>query len=307
MSTGSRTRSHATLTPRLVKAIVLFWSMSLFVLPPTAYATFPGSNGVIAYSRADIYVVNPDGSGITNLTNFSDGENKEPSWSPDGTMVAFATARDGNFEIYVMDSDGANQGRLTTLRSDDEWPAWSPDGRFIVFSRTSGSSGALMVMRSDGTGLRRLIGSSSHAPFTQPSWSPDGAKLLFSRIMPDFGDAIFVVNSNGSGLTQLTDPAGGVDQYPDWSPDGTEIVFSHRFAGETSIWVMNADGSNQTQILGDFNDHPAWSPDGTRIVFQRLGPSDSWDIWTMDTDGTDQTPVVQTGSDEEYATWQPIP
>jgi Tol biopolymer transport system component len=83
--------------------------------------------------------------------------------------------------------------------------------------------------------------------------------------MPNFGEAIFVINVDGSGLTQLTHPGGGADLYADFSPDGTKIVFYHTFAGESSIWTMNADGSNQVEILsGDISSHPAWSPDGTR-------------------------------------------
>jgi Tol biopolymer transport system component len=59
--------------------------------------------------NGDIYVVNPDGTGVTDLTNNPAGLDKEPARSTDGTKVAFASDRDGNFEIYTMDSDGSNQ------------------------------------------------------------------------------------------------------------------------------------------------------------------------------------------------------
>ena len=69
--------------------------------------------------------MNADGSGQINLTNSPDFEN-HPSWSPDGTKIAFASGRDGNDEIYVMNADGSDQTRLTSDPADDYYPSWSP-------------------------------------------------------------------------------------------------------------------------------------------------------------------------------------
>ena len=70
----------------------------------------------------------------TNISNNS-GNDYYPSWSPDGTKIVFHTTRDGNYEIYTMNSDGTNQTNISNNPSTDEYvPSWSPDGTKIVFT-----------------------------------------------------------------------------------------------------------------------------------------------------------------------------
>jgi len=86
----------------------------------------------------DIYVINADGSDLTQLTD-DPAADYDPAWSPDGTRIAFRSRRDGNDEIYVMNADGSRQRRLS--QDYGERPAWSPDGRYILFT-----AGGLYVM-----------------------------------------------------------------------------------------------------------------------------------------------------------------
>jgi Tol biopolymer transport system component len=117
----------------------------------------------------EICVVNADGTGLTQVTD-APGESKLPAWSPDGSTIAFQSNRHGwptlpgyvppayepdrfgEFEIYLMNSDGSDVVNLTNHpREDDTEPAWSRDGR-LVFSRY----GCLMVMTANGSGLMQL-------------------------------------------------------------------------------------------------------------------------------------------------------
>ena len=97
-----------------------------------------------------------------------------PAWSPDGKRIAFSSERDGNDEIYVMDTDGSNLIRLTNRPELDWWPAWSPDGMRIAYATQKGKPGdwhhEIWIMNADGSNQICLtLGPSDEA---YPAWSP---------------------------------------------------------------------------------------------------------------------------------------
>jgi hypothetical protein len=124
----------------------------------------------------EIFVTAADGSQLRQLTN-NHLSDRQPTWSPDGRRIAFASARTGLFQIYSMRVDGSRQRRLSQQAEDCETPAWSPNGRWIVFSCELGYW-KLGRMRADGSGERRLL---PGYPLTEtsPTWTPDG--LIASR------------------------------------------------------------------------------------------------------------------------------
>ena len=174
-----------------------------------------------------------DGSGVTRLTN-DPAEDFGPTWSPDGTRIAFDSYRDGSYDIYVMNADGGGGGgviKLTDDPSSDYGASWSPDGTRIAFT----------TFRDE----------------------PNPGNCL-----PDCNCEIYTLNvqdalqgTEGSGLTRLTsDPA--YDEYPAWSPDGTRIAFVSWRDGNAEIYVMNADGSGLIRLTQDPADDwdIAWQP-----------------------------------------------
>src|SRR5262245_43609251 len=108
-------------------------------LAGSARATFPGQNGKIALSGNatgdyEIYSINPDGTGLTDISNAPGFNDFWPAWSPDGRQIAFVSVPPGgNFDIYVMNADGSGRHRLTDNPATDNFPSWSPDGTKVVF------------------------------------------------------------------------------------------------------------------------------------------------------------------------------
>jgi WD40 repeat protein len=161
-------------------------------------------------------------------------------------------------------------------------------------------------MNADGTGQTRLTTLANGARF--PAWSPDGSRIAYTSTgSTTSNEDIYLINADGSvsGNDRLTDDPG-VDYAPSWSPDGSRIAFRSSRDGNNEIYVMGADGQNQTRLTFDpgFDDHPAWSPDGTRIAFSsdRSGNSD---IWVMQADGTAPKRLTTSPANDYDPDWSP--
>jgi hypothetical protein len=212
----------------------------------------------------DIFVVNADGTGATQLTTAS-GRDNYPAWSPDGSKIAFSSDRDDldNLNIYLMNADGTDQVRLTE-GSHYERPTWSPDGSKILFS--GGPLGwDIYMMNPDGTSQVRLT---DPRPFGE-AWlsgpnvcSPDGSRILFTSAPEESWDA-YVMNADGTGWARLTDWEGS-EEPAAWSPEGSRILFTS--TKTNLIHTMNADGTGVRTVthgVGGRTVYPDWSH-GTR-------------------------------------------
>lgn len=235
--------------------------------------------------HAEIYVMNSDGSGQTNLTN-SPSNDYWPQWSPDN-KIAFHSYEPGdvggNAEIYVMDANGKNWIRLTHHEASDKFPGWSPDGQKIVFISDRDGDFEIYVMDSDGTRVSRLTRNPAKDYF--PAWSPDGSKILFESDR-DGNTEIYVMNADGGGLVKLTNnPA--TDTLASWSPQGNKITFTSDQSGQEEVWIMNGDGSDPVQLTTEGGKQPRWSSDGTQIVFYSKRDGNP-EIYVMNSDGSGQ-------------------
>ena len=258
------------------------------------------------YPSAEIYVMNPDGTDQTRLTNNSDTD-QMPTWSPDRTRIAFVSDRDGNDEIYVMNADGSGQTRLTNDEHVDYHPAWSPDGAKIAFARAQsccGSSFEIYVMNADGASQTRLTYDPSGESNSYPAWSPDGTHIAFTSSRGDGHWRLYVMNADGTNQARLTDNPG-TDAMPAWSPDGARIAFASMLGSTWSIYVVNVDGTGQTRLsnAGDYDWMPSWSPDGTRIAFDGLRDG-NYDIYAMNPDGTGQTRLTTAPGADNWPAWR---
>jgi Tol biopolymer transport system component len=245
---------------RLFRTIGLLVIAALCLgLAPAAEATLPGANGKIVFWRAsNLYTINPDGTGETQLT--TSGDAGSPKWSPDGHRIALARTVGGNTDVYTIDADGSNMTRLTTNPAVDTEPAWSPDGRIAFVT-----------------------------------WRD--ATLTFGACQTPCNWEIYTMSADGSNQTRLTNTVDQDESNPDWSPDGTKIAFvGETVTGtqtNTRIYTINADGSDQRQLTAGSS--PSWSPEANRIAFVAGTQTSTFpsEIWTMNPDGTGAVQVTQ--------------
>ena len=237
----------------------------------------------------EIFTIAEDGSNLTNLTRneFDDGF---PSWSRSAGLMAFASTRDGNSEVYLMDLNHAPDAygnfpvtRLTTDDGLDSYPALSPDGKRVAFVSDRSGNKDIYLMNANGGELVNLTNDPSEDDF--PVFSPDGSLIAFASDRGGNFD-IYVMNADGSRLNKITTGSDNKG-YPAWSSDGTRLAFS-AFIGNNEIYIVNLDGSGVQDVSNDpSNDrNPSWSADGQRLVFvsDRTGNPE---IFTIGIDGAD--------------------
>jgi Tol biopolymer transport system component len=232
--------------------------------------------------------------GATGIIYLHDND---PTPSPTPTPVetgkrklAFASNRDGNYELYVMDEDGMNVRRLTNTLVTEGDPAWSPDGKRLAFTSTEAGVSGIYLMNAGGSNVNKLPGSLGNHP-TEPAWSPDGTRIAYTGSGPGLNNSeVYVTNVDGSGTPlNVSNNPGAEDFNPAWSPDGTRLAFtSRRDNGTYSVYVVNADGTNARRIVEGYSRDPAWSPDGTRIAYTAEGVQPGSDIYVVNADGTEK-------------------
>ena len=171
----------------------------------------------------EIYVMDADGGNPQNLTN-NRHDDRHPSWSPDGKHIVFSSQREGHFrskfgitdEIYVIETDGMNEQRLTNNRKNDWRPSWSPDGERIAFQsdrKGDFENFEIYVMDADGGNQRRLTNHRSDD--SSPSWSPDGKRIVFSS-QRDGNSEIYVINAGGAWHPRRLTNNHHADVTPTW-------------------------------------------------------------------------------------------
>lgn len=250
-------------------------------------------------SGYDLFVVQPDGSGLTHLDTNRERWDGEPRWSPDHCQIIYSAAVKGADEaIRVINPDGGGMRTLIGHTSPDRYwnPAFSPDGSRIAFAVRPKIAAHKMgeddiwVANADGSHPVRITDMPGDEHWLD--WSPVDDRIAFKAEVTGRND-IFVINADGSGLTQLTDHQKA-NMHPAWSPDARQIAFTSNRTSYVEIWIMNADGSAPRQIT-HFGDaipgapqYLAFSPDGRQLVFSmypKRGTNDT-DLYVMNLDGS---------------------
>ncbi|HXW05208.1 MAG TPA: DPP IV N-terminal domain-containing protein [Vicinamibacterales bacterium] len=257
---------------------------------PAELAFFSGRSG-----NNEIYVMSGDGSDPLRLTD-DPASDVDPAVSPDGREVVFTSNRSGNNDIHLAGSTGGFTENLTNHPANDGWARWSPNGRQIVFhSNRDGNFEIYLMDAIEGQPARRLTEYPGIDQF--PDWSPDGRSIIFRR-----DTDIYTMDLRTEEVRRLTN-APPLNQMAAWSPDGRQIAFMSARDGYPSVFLMQADGSNPSNLTpkddadadADWVSRaPSWSRNGRHIFFMSSRPSTGLDteLFVVNIDGTGLTRIT---------------
>lgn len=214
-----------------------------------------------------LYVMASDGTNVRPFRQVAGSvADWEPTWSPDGTEVAFVSDQDGNPDIYVAQANGTHVRQLTSSKGADKhsWnPAWSPRGDEIVFDSNHDGGDEIYKIKIASRAIQRLTHTAEKKKGNwTPSWSSDGRRIVFSanrdaasgRLEDPAQYGIYVMDREGSNVQRLS---YWDDAHPKWSPDDSKILFEASRDGRKkgALYVMWADGTHVQCITPDPSEH----------------------------------------------------
>lgn len=221
--------------------------------------------------------------------------------------LLFASARSGNWEIFLQAKPESEPRNLTRYPSVDRYPDWSPDRRELVFASDRNGSFDLYLLDADGNNLRLLT--ESPYPDTTPRWSPQG--IVFVSEREDRNEELYLIDPDTKALRRLTqDPAADYD--PAWLPDGSGCVFISLRSGKPELYRLSFSAGAAGESVGEPEQltrdgadkrSPDVSPDGKTLVFSmRQGPN--WNLVSLDLSSNKLSPLTTAAGWEGMPRWR---
>ncbi|MFN2510104.1 MAG: SBBP repeat-containing protein [Pyrinomonadaceae bacterium] len=263
-------------------------------------------------ANASATLVDPDPQNNTSTASVT--VTATPIVQRSNGLIAFAADRaftpvSGPSGIYTINPDGTGESLFPNIPLNAFRPSWSPDGRRLAFQHRNGSLNEISVINADGSGLLKIAENVSS--FNQRiTWSPGGAHIAFigegdGQHVETFRVVSFANTDCGGTYRLPTSPT--LLTAVDWSPDGSKFVY----ATDRELFVMNADGSGQTQVTTmqqtpdglTTDSYPRWSPDGSKILFTR-STNNNRDLYSINSDGSGFTRLLNINQAEQ-GSWSP--
>lgn len=286
--------------------------------PPANAIVFANATSDGLDARIEIAYVPASGGAVVTLTDAAKQRMvaAEPSWSPDGSQIAFVmsprghlTRYAGDGDIYVMNANGTDIHQLTH-DLDASAPDWSPDGSQIAFIKGQGQ--ALAIMQANGSDQHVIAHHRGY--YESPAWSPDGRQIAYDSGPSYDSVAIFTIRPNGTSDHQLT-PRSPSTGSPAWSPNGSKIAYS----SGNRLWIMNPNATDPHPVTTPCRlpclsaSSPAWSPTASQLAFvreqeHRLGTRRYANYsrpYILDLSTGTATPIASTIRWAQSPTWRP--
>jgi TolB protein len=266
-----------------------------------------------------VYTSNDDGSSVQRVSHAGGAGAFDPHWSPDASQIAYDSDQTGRSQIWLVDVDGSNVRRLTSVPPGHNayWPAFSGDGRWVIYTDCEGDDcdGGISAVRVDGTHQHHITPNSGPS-FNDASESPDGSHLAYQRWhLRGLTSAIYVSHADGTHERRLT-PAWLLAFTPEWRPDGRRIAFASNIYGDRasgSIYTMVQNGTGLVRVthppFPSFDTEPTFSPDGNRIAFEsdRLYTDGRHSLFVVNADGSGTVTPIALPWDAYTPSWGTAP
>ena len=198
-----------------------------------------------------------------------------PAISPDGKSVAFASNRNGYWDLYLLDLSGGQVSRLTDTTEYEAAPSWSPDGLWLAYETYHDENLEILIrpMTEAGESIRLT---NNPAADHSPAWSPGGRTIAFVSDRSGENEIWLAdLDKNEAERYQnLSNNPGGKDSRPDWSPDGSKLAWAGETDGFHNLYVWD-DTPPGRRVVGS-GDWPAWGPDGQVLLAVLLAPNQSY-------------------------------
>lgn len=297
--------------------------------PVPAATQTGGGNGQVAFASASsglpqIYLVNLDTTGLTQLTNVEGGA-CQPSWSPDGAQIVFISPCQARAEfnddiykdasLYVMNADGSGIATLTDVPIAGFDPAWSPEGGRIAFtSLRDGKKDIYLLTLETGAITRLTTATGDIQENSHPSWSPDGDQIVY-MVRRFNAYQVWVMSDAGQDNVQIARSGQRISDFlPVWMADGETILFSQKDVEVvTRPWLMSIryedrDTRSPTRLnLPRPIEDVEVSPDGVWIVFETRDNEGNRDIYFMTMNGDARTRLTSDPAVDFDPAWRPAP
>lgn len=185
-----------------------------------------------------------------------------PSWSPDGTKVAYVSFEQRKPVLYIQDLITGQRRVLSNQKGNNSSPAWSPEGDKLAISLSKDGNTEIYTVNADGSGLRRLTNNS--AIDSEARFSPDGQTIYFMSDRSG-GPQIYKMSAAGGEATRVTFK-GPYNISPRIAPDGKTLAWISQRDGNFSLYAMDL-ASGQELRLADGATEPSFSPNGKYIMY----------------------------------------
>lgn len=224
-----------------------------------------------------LFAYHPQAEPFTRLT-YGAWDDINPAFNPDGSRLAFASNRDGQWDLYTLTLSSGQVDRLTDTAIYEGSPSWSPDGRWLAYEAYTGDTQPdleLFIRPLDGSQEPIQLTDNSDADY-QPAWSPGGRQIAFVSNRSGENE-IWLADLDQFTFTNLSRNDSAIEDHPSWSPDGSHLAWTAIDAtGMHNLMVWDANQPLEPPRLLASGSWPAWSPNGLAIASEYNGPNQTY-------------------------------